>query len=150
MKDSRIGSYGALAVALMLLAKFNALLELPDEWIAPTIVAAHAASRLCSTTLIHALDYVRDDDSSRAKAARRAHGKRQPDRSRLFRPGAAGPAALQAALAGLLLALLTTFLAARYFVKRIGGYTGDCLGAVQQGAELAIYLGILSVAWNFS
>jgi adenosylcobinamide-GDP ribazoletransferase len=56
----------------------------------------------------------------------------------------------QAAGAGLLLALLTTFLAARYFVKRIGGYTGDCLGAVQQGAELAIYLGVLAVAWNFS
>jgi cobalamin synthase len=48
------------------------------------------------------------------------------------------------------LAALTTLLAARYFVKRIGGYTGDCLGATQQGAELAIYLGILAVSWNFS
>ncbi|MCB1939076.1 MAG: adenosylcobinamide-GDP ribazoletransferase [Rhodocyclaceae bacterium] len=140
----------ALAAALMLLAKFNALLELPDEWIAPTLVAAHAASRLCSTTLIHALDYVRDDDSSRAKplAVRMGSGS-------LIVAGCFGLAPLallpwQAALAGLLLALLTTFLAARYFVKRIGGYTGDCLGAVQQGAELAIYLGILSVAWNFS
>jgi len=66
MKDSRIGSYGALAVALMLLAKFNALYELPDEWIAPALVAAHAASRFCSTALIYALDYVRDDDSRRA------------------------------------------------------------------------------------
>jgi len=50
----------------------------------------------------------------------------------------------------LALAALTTFLAARYFVKRIGGYTGDCLGAAQQLAELAIYLGILIAAWNFS
>ena len=56
----------------------------------------------------------------------------------------------EAALASLGLAALTTFLAARYFVKRIGGYTGDCLGAAQQLSELAIYLGILAVAWNFS
>lgn len=150
MKDSRIGSYGAIAVALMLLAKFNALYELPDDWIAPALVAAHAASRFCSTTLIHALDYVRDDDSSRAKplAVRMGAGS-------LAVAGCFGLAPLallpwQAALAGLGLAALTTYLAARYFVRRIGGYTGDCLGATQQGAELAIYVGILAIAWNFS
>ena len=36
----------------------------------------------------------------------------------------------------------------RYFVRRLGGYTGDLLGATQQATELAIYLGILA-AWNF-
>ncbi len=150
MKDSRIGSYGALAAALMLLAKFNALLELPDEWIAPALAAAHAGSRFFSTLLIFSLDYVRDDDSSRAKplAVRLDAGSLAV--ACLF--GLAPLALLpwQAAGAGLLLAALTTFLAARYFVRRIGGYTGDCLGATQQGAELAIYLGVLAVAWNFS
>ncbi len=150
MKDSRIGSYGALAVALMLLAKFNALYELPDEWIAPALVAAHAASRFCSTALIYALDYVRDDDSSRAKPLAVRLGSGSLAVAGLF--GLAPLALLpwEAALAGLALAALTTFLAARYFVKRIGGYTGDCLGAAQQLAELAIYLGILIAAWNFS
>jgi adenosylcobinamide-GDP ribazoletransferase len=38
---------------------------------------------------------------------------------------------------------LTALLAARYFVRRIGGYTGDCLGATQQVCELAFYLGLL-------
>lgn len=150
MKDSRIGSYGALAVALMLLAKFNALYELPDEWIAPALVAAHAASRFCSTALIYALDYVRDDDSSRAKPLAVRLGSGSLAVAGLF--GLAPLALLpwEAALAGLALAALTTFLDARYFVKRIGGYTGDCLGAAQQLAELAIYLGILIAAWNFS
>ena len=150
MKDSRIGSYGAIAIGLMLLAKFNALYELPDEWIAPAIVAAHAASRFCSTTLIYALDYVRDDDSSRAKPLAVRMGTGGLAVAALF--GLAPLALLpwEAALAALLLATLTTFLAARDFVKRIGGYTGDCLGATQQGAELSIYLGILAVAWNFS
>jgi adenosylcobinamide-GDP ribazoletransferase len=150
MKDSRIGSYGALAVALMLLAKFNALYELPDDWIAPALVAAHAASRFFSTLLIFALDYVRDDDSARAKPLAVRMGAGSLAVAALF--GLAPLALLppEAALAGLGLAALTTVLAARYFVKRIGGYTGDCLGAAQQLAELAIYLGILAVAWNFS
>jgi adenosylcobinamide-GDP ribazoletransferase len=150
MKDSRIGSYGAIAVALMLLAKFNALLELPDEWIAPAMVAAHAASRFCSTSLIYALDYARDDDSARAKPLAVCLGTGSLAVAGLF--GVAPLALLpwQAAGAGLLLAALTTLFAARYFVKRIGGYTGDCLGATQQLAELALYLGFLAVAWNFS
>ena len=38
---------------------------------------------------------------------------------------------------------ITTWLLARYFMRRIGGYTGDCLGAAQQLAELAFYLGLL-------
>ena len=40
-------------------------------------------------------------------------------------------------------ALRRRWLAARYFVRRIGGYTGDCLGATQQATELAFYLGLL-------
>jgi adenosylcobinamide-GDP ribazoletransferase len=36
----------------------------------------------------------------------------------------------------------------RYFVRRIGGYTGDCLGFAQQVFELAIYL--TGVAWMWS
>jgi len=150
MKDSRIGSYGAIALALMALAKFNALYELPDAWIAPVFVAGHAASRFFSALLIFFLDYARDDDSSRAKllAVRMSAGS-------LMVAGGFGLAPLallpwQAALTGVLLATLTTFFAARYFVKRIGGYTGDCLGATQQFAELALYLGFLVVAWNFS
>ena len=50
------------------------------------------------------------------------------------------------ALAG---AILVTLYASRLFRRRLGGYTGDCLGAVQQGAELAIYLGILA-SWSFT
>jgi adenosylcobinamide-GDP ribazoletransferase len=38
---------------------------------------------------------------------------------------------------------LATWLAARYFLRRIGGYTGDCLGATQQVCEVAFYLGLL-------
>ncbi|HAO29135.1 MAG TPA: adenosylcobinamide-GDP ribazoletransferase, partial [Chryseobacterium indologenes] len=35
-----------------------------------------------------------------------------------------------------------------YFKKHIGGYTGDCLGAVQQVCEVLFYLGSI-IAWKF-
>ena len=41
------------------------------------------------------------------------------------------------------LALLASVWLARMFRRRIGGYTGDCLGAVQQLAEIAFYAGLL-------
>ena len=36
--------------------------------------------------------------------------------------------------------IVMRFFIGRYFVRRIGGYTGDCLGFAQQLFELAIYL----------
>jgi adenosylcobinamide-GDP ribazoletransferase len=46
-------------------------------------------------------------------------------------------------------ALLTSWLAARYFKRRLGGYVGDALGATQQVAELVFLLGLLikAPAW---
>ena len=43
-------------------------------------------------------------------------------------------------LAGLLALVLARYLTGRLFLRRLGGYTGDCLGAVQQTTELALYV----------
>ena len=43
----------------------------------------------------------------------------------------------------LLLALITGFIFTRTYYKRLGGYTGDCLGATQQLTEVAFFLGTL-------
>lgn len=151
MKDSRIGSYGATGLILMLLAKALALTELASIDTALALVAllaAHPLSRLASTSLIHFLDYVREDESSKSRPlAKRLDGRELA----IAVLGGVLPLmllpALPALLAGLLVALVS-WRAARVFVRRIGGYTGDCLGAVQQVSELACYLGILA-AWNF-
>ena len=45
-------------------------------------------------------------------------------------------------------ALYTTYEMSRYFTKWIGGYTGDCLGAIQQVTEIVIYLGFI-VVWRY-
>lgn len=152
MKDSRIGTYGAAALALMLLAKALALMELAARAPAAAalaMAAAHPLSRLASTGLIHRLDYVRDDASAKSKPlAHRLTG------GELALAAACGLAPLGLlpfvpAACALATVFLVTLYASRLFRRRLGGYTGDCLGAAQQGAELAIYLGILA-AWSFT
>ena len=56
------------------------------------------------------------------------------------------PLTLLQGAAVVLATLAVAWLAARYFRRRIGGYTGDCLGATQQLAEIVIYL-VLGAAW---
>ena len=147
MKDSRIGSYAAIGLGLLLLTKWTALVEIDAAFgppvLALVLIAGHAVSRLAPTALIHFLDYVRDDDSSKSRPL-----------AQRMAPGELAIAALCGLAPCLLLpptdilvalgaAALASFAAARYFLRRIGGYTGDCLGATQQLAELACYLGML-------
>jgi adenosylcobinamide-GDP ribazoletransferase len=58
---------------------------------------------------------------------------------------AAGPRLALALLAALALSAASILVAGAYFNTRIGGYTGDCLGAAQQLAELAFLLAALGV-----
>jgi len=141
MKDSRIGSYGAIALVLLLLAKFMALVELDMLLVAPALVAGHAFSRLCATSVMHFLDYARDEGKAKPLATRISVGE-------LVVAATFGLVALLllpplSVVFGVLLAAAATAFLARKFQQQLGGYTGDCLGATQQLAELAFYLGLL-------
>lgn len=150
MKDSRLGSYGALGLFLALAFKLAALLELAHQGaatVALAILVAHAGSRLAPVLVMRALPYVREDDAAKSKPLARA----------IDGPGLT-VATLSAGLPLLLLApqraalafaavLLVASGASRYFRSRLGGYTGDCLGATQQFAELPIYAALLC-AWS--
>lgn len=152
MKDSRIGTYGAAGLVLMLVTKAAALIELAAH--SPGLAAialgvAHPLSRLASTSLIHSLDYVREDELSKAKPLARALNRHE-----LAIACACGLLPLlllpfAAAVLALILVAAVTLRARQVFQRRLGGYTGDCLGATQQASELACYLGILA-AWNFT
>jgi adenosylcobinamide-GDP ribazoletransferase len=157
MKDSRIGAYGAIGVFLMLGLKWTALAALPLTLFPLIVVAAHAMSRWSATGLIWRLAYVRGDDDAKSRPFAGRLGGAAWVLSGLigiagFAPLAAawtrwsGDAALSAGVgaaalgAGAAAAALATLLAGGYFRRRIGGYTGDCLGAAQQLAELAFLL----------
>jgi len=150
MKDSRIGTYGAVGLVLMLFAKAAALVELAAHgtWaLAAALIAAHALSRLASTSLIHTLEYVREDELSKAKPLARKLSRRE----RLIAAFTGSTPLLLLGLPAALLAAgavaLVTLYCVRLFQRRLGGYTGDCLGAAQQLTELTCYLAILAT-WN--
>ena len=155
MKDSRIGSYGTIGMVLMLLAKTTALVELADlgtQGLAATLpgtvvalLVAHPLSRLAATSLLHLLPYVREDETSKSRPLAR---KLTPAELAIACIFGLLPLALLAPLeilAALLAVIGTTFWAARLFMRRLGGHTGDLLGATQQLSELACYIGTLAM-----
>lgn len=151
MKDSRIGVFGALGLGLLLALKLSCLGSLPMPFAVAALMAAHPLSRAFALTLMWRLDYAR----SEGKAAPLAHRMGGGDLVFTLICGVLplllllcfGSLPWMAALCGLLLALGGTLYLARLFARRIGGYTGDCLGAVQQVTEAGFYLGLAS--WYF-
>ena len=151
MKDSRIGTYGALALGLVLATKVSALATLPAGLGAWTLVAAHAGGRGASVLTMRALAYVRDVDGGKWKPAPSDLGFWEVLAALTFAalPLALSPAGVvfQGLLAGALLALVLVLVARRL----LGGYTGDVLGAIEQVFELGFTLGVAAaLAWPVS
>ena len=156
MKDSRVGTYGAIGVVTMLGLKWSILVSLPYAAFPIIVIGAHTVSRWCAISLIWRLPYVRAD--ARAKSKPLAHSLSGTDwllsgvlgtlcllPAVLLIDPAARPQLALALFAALILSGVTTVLAAGYFKSRLGGYTGDCLGATQQLAELGFLLAALGV-----
>jgi len=144
MKDSRVGSYGVVAMVLALLGKFTLLAALDGALIPFALLAGHALSRFCSTVLLATMDYVREDLLSKARplATRLSTGEMLV--AAFFVLAALALLPLEKAITGCLLAALATVWLAAKFERWLGGYTGDCLGATQQVSEIAFYLGLLA------
>ena len=148
MRDSRLGTYGAAGLGLMLAAKVLALAAAPAEAVPWLLVAAHAASRASAVQALATGTYARDAGIAVPVAGAVGRG------SLVFALatgtaatgvllGVAAPAAVLAGLGG----LAAGHVAMRVLYERkLGGYTGDCLGAVQQTSELGMYLGVVAAA----
>ena len=148
MKDSRVGAYGAIGVVCMLGAKWSTLAMLPPASAIGALLLAHPLSRLAATSLIWRMEYARAEGKAKPLAERMttsefaiASATVAVAAAVLFATDALDLRALLAALAA---SFAATWWLARKFARRIGGYTGDCLGAVQQLAEVVIYLAVLA------
>jgi adenosylcobinamide-GDP ribazoletransferase len=142
MRDSRLGTYGAAGLGMMLAAKVAALIALPGALIPLALVAGHAASRASAVAVIASSAYVRDHGTGKPVAtglSRRslAFALACGVAPLLFLP----PLAALGGFAGLILGHLAMRSA---WQRKLGGYTGDCLGAVQQVSEVGFTLGLLA------
>ena len=144
MRDSRLGTYGAAGLGLMLAAKVLALAAAPAEAVPWLLIAAHAASRACAVLALATGTYARDAGMADPVAGAVGRGSlavalATGAAATCLLLAAAAPAAILAGLVG----LAAGHVAMRVLYERkLGGYTGDCLGAVQQTSELGMYLGI--------
>jgi adenosylcobinamide-GDP ribazoletransferase len=150
MKDSRIGSYGAVALVLLLGLKLAALSLISPPLAIGALLLAHPLSRLAASALILTLDYARENGKAKPMAQRMRGGEFAIACACVAMPalllGAGGALAWPVIAASILAAAAAAAWLGAKCVRRIGGYTGDCLGAVQQLAEVAIYLCVLAGA----
>jgi len=139
MRDSRIGTYGACALALSLMLRWSALAEISEpRLVAVALISAHVSARAAVPIFMSLVSPARADGLSTSAG--------QPPRQSgtialllgticlliSFGPSGALKALLVLGLIGLVLARLT--------IRQIGGQTGDVLGALEQSCEAAVLL----------
>lgn len=152
MKDSRSGAYGVTGLCSILVLKFISLQAIYES--EPTIflfvlLAAHAFSRFCAVMLMSMSRYVRENEDAKAKPLAKKISTAEILPAFCF--GLIPLFLFQNIISTVLiiLPLAGTLYLRWYYHKWIGGYTGDCLGAVQQIAEILFYLSIL-ILWKFT
>lgn len=148
MKDSRIGSYGALALVLSLLLRATLMAVLATRPLLASVaalLASHAFARAAAVGVMVSLPYGGDAEHAKAKPLALAVAPRNFG----LALGWCGLLALALAVLGvqpprLLAAVGAAALAAllmrQWLKRRLGGYTGDGLGATEQLAEIAVLL----------
>uniref|UniRef100_UPI000A531B1A adenosylcobinamide-GDP ribazoletransferase n=1 Tax=Herbaspirillum autotrophicum TaxID=180195 RepID=UPI000A531B1A len=132
----------------MLALKVAALTSLPAAQVMPALLLGHSLSRALAAALIWRMEYVREEGKVKPLAQQMSTAEFAIAAITVLIAAlviaVTGWLAWPAMVAGGLLALLATLFLARKFSRRIGGYTGDCLGAVQQLSEVGFYLGLLA------
>lgn len=146
MRDSRIGSYGVLALVLAVAIRASAIAAFAAVPLTGllALVAAGTLSRAVMPLAMRLTPPARADGLG--------HGAGKPS------PTTVGTALLLAALAAalclppaaaamaFLVAIAVAFLGCSLAENRIGGYTGDVLGAIQQAVEVAVLLTAVAAA----
>jgi adenosylcobinamide-GDP ribazoletransferase len=145
MRDSRLGTYGVLAVVFSVGLRAALLSGMAGPGVAAgALIAAGAASRGVLPMIMHRLPFARSDGM--------AHGAGVPS---------AGDAMTAAVLGGLLTLLFLTpwagivaliaaagaaVLVSIIAVRQIGGHTGDVLGGAQQVTEVAVLAAVAAAS----
>ena len=165
MKDSRVGAFGAIAVATALLLRVALLAQLAALGSAALVAGvflAQVVSRTWPLMTIRLLPHVGDAAGSKSKPLADQISGWSLGVALLWCLAAVALAVLLAQLyphwlapqrlvamllAGLGGSALVWLLLWRWFARRLQGFTGDCLGTTQLLCELAFYLGCV-LAWG--
>jgi len=153
MKDPNVGSFGAIALAALLLLKWIAVLKLIEQAAFPVIFSGVVLARLVQVLLASSMPYARSEGGT----------------AQAFVGGAGLPHSVVASTLTLMVlyplfyqqvtllfilivaALLATAMIALLSYRKIGGVTGDVLGAGSEMTELFVWIAgaICSVHQSF-
>ncbi|MFV0593606.1 MAG: adenosylcobinamide-GDP ribazoletransferase [Draconibacterium sp.] len=147
MKDSRIGTYGTIGLLMMLGTKFLALSHIDPMRIPFILIAGHAVSRIFPVLLIYSSVYARLDASSKTKPVGKADSLFSLATALIFGAAAFFFLGWEEVIVILALLLLLTYFFRKYITRKLGGYTGDVLGALQQLCEVFFYLAVLAIQY---
>jgi adenosylcobinamide-GDP ribazoletransferase len=141
MRDSRLGTYGALALVFLILGKYSFLSSIASgapgqvwRW----LIVAHTAGRWTVLPLCAWLPYARAE--GQGKLVAKQIGKADIFIGSVILLVTVLLLSWQAALAAVLVTGLATLVSGFYYRARLSGVTGDCLGATNQIAEVSLYL----------
>ncbi len=138
MHDSRIGSFGTLAICLSLLARWGLLSAMPVARFPFYLLTAHVLCRWTTLPLGAFMDSARSDGLG-AKLAHKIPLWSAALGTLLAFLIVGWTLRLQA-LVPIAVVSLITLLSGLYYRSQIGGVTGDCFGATNQLAEIAVYV----------
>lgn len=139
LKDSRIGTFGALALVISVGMRVLLLANLPVDRFAAYVISGHVLCRWTSLPLGYALPSARESSGQGARIARQI---------------STTSFAIGSVLTGIVVTyllrwsvwrpvactLVVTIASGLYYWRRLGGVTGDCFGATNQLTEIAVYL----------
>ncbi|QRF66712.1 adenosylcobinamide-GDP ribazoletransferase [Ponticoccus alexandrii] len=143
MNDARLGTYGGLALGLVLALRVALLAAMPPLEAGLALIAAHGVARM---GVVHVMAR---NTSAHLVGLRALMPNVTPDGYRIALAStlvlmvplvlAVGPLTTSF---GFVAAVLCAQVVRVLFIRRIGGWTGDCLGAAQQLGEVGFYLGL--------
>jgi adenosylcobinamide-GDP ribazoletransferase len=142
MKDSHLGAYGMIGLAGILFGKYLLLTHFPESDVPQILISSHVFSRTSILFLILFLPYAGKKESSKSFKLVEAEQKKNVCIGCIITLLFFIYFPLFFILTIPILAITIVFLY-YYFKKKIGGYTGDYLGAAQQITEFVYYITIL-------
>ena len=145
MKDSHIGAYGTIALILFFITEYATIISIPVYDIVLLFMFAHVVSRTMSALTVFVGKYARINDSTS-----RAADVAKPMKLSSFLFALIPLVAILVPYIKLLwiptiVVVVVWFLLFIYFKRRIGGYTGDCLGTIQQITYLTSLITIVAI-----
>src|SRR4051812_25740406 len=148
MKDSRIGTYGALALGFSVALRGAGLAALPPWTAAAALVAAHAGARLMAAAAMMALPYAGDPAATKLTYVEAPLRSSEVAVGLIFMLAAVLPLAqggIVVALIGVLAGAVLSGCLVAAARRLIGGYTGGVLGATEQMFEIGLLHAVAAV-----